>query len=263
MIDARTALDRLKRREIIPVNTMLVVAHPDDETIGIGASLCLFRSLTLILVTNGAPASMHDARGAGFETSEAYAGARRAELHRALEAAQAGGDCLSLGYRDQETPERLTALTRQLSELLQSAELVITHCYEGGHPDHDSCAFAVHAACRKMRRPPAVLEFPSYHAGERGERVVQRFLPNGDRPLEIALDDAAKARKRAALECFTTQRQILAQFSPDREPLRAAPAYDFRALPHPAPLLYESFGWGITGVRWLERATEALSEIGL
>ena len=34
---------------------MIVVAHPDDETIGMGAQLCRFRDALLVQVTDGAP----------------------------------------------------------------------------------------------------------------------------------------------------------------------------------------------------------------
>jgi LmbE family N-acetylglucosaminyl deacetylase len=66
----------------------VVVAHPDDETIGAGASLRLFRRLVLVHVTDGAPRDLRDARAAGFETCADYAAARVRELRDALDVGQ-------------------------------------------------------------------------------------------------------------------------------------------------------------------------------
>ena len=35
---------------------MIIVAHPDDETIGMGAQLCRLHNSLLLQVTDGAPA---------------------------------------------------------------------------------------------------------------------------------------------------------------------------------------------------------------
>ena len=52
-----------------------------------------------------------------------------------------------------------------LLPLVEEAEQVITHPYEGGHPDHDACAFAARAAVRHSANKAKLMEFTSYHAG--------------------------------------------------------------------------------------------------
>ena len=202
--------------------------------------------------------------------------ARRAELAAALAAAGAERvRTLCLGIPDQETMHRLPSLARRLAELVAAEQpaTVITHAYEGGHPDHDSCAFAVHAACRLLTSSPAILEMALYHRRD-GQLVTGQFLeaprmsswlPPGrpDGCVTMMLDERDIARKQRMIDGFATQRWLLTQFGVGSERLRIAPDYEFRAPPHPGELHYETVGWPITGDGWRAAAAAALTELAL
>src|SRR5215472_8403395 len=63
--------------------TLLIAAHPDDETIGAAIRISRTPGIRIVHVTAGSPANPADALAAGFFAREAYAAARRAELLRA------------------------------------------------------------------------------------------------------------------------------------------------------------------------------------
>ena len=252
----------------IAAETMaVVVAHPDDETIAIGGQLPRLRGVTLLHVTDGAPRNMEDATGHGFATPEAYAAARREELEAAMAVAGVPPSALvSLDVPDQEAATHLVDITGHVTRLLQARgiEIVVTHAFEGGHPDHDATAFAVHAAVRRLAgrgRAPAVIEVPLYHLGVTGW-TVQRFVTDsGGSEAVIPLSDEQRRLKQAMLDAHATQRQVLSRLAADVERFRPAPAYDFTVLPNEGRLLYELYGWGITGVRWQTLARAALEEL--
>jgi LmbE family N-acetylglucosaminyl deacetylase len=65
----------------------------------------------------------------------------------------------------------MASIARTLAELIEQIRpaAIFTHAYEGGHPDHDAAAFAVHCAVGLVSRrgtpAPVVNEFTSYHNG--------------------------------------------------------------------------------------------------
>jgi hypothetical protein len=250
--------------------TVIIVAHPDDEVVGVGARLPRLRQAVFIHVTDGAPRDLHDATAAGFATRLDYARARRRELTAALALAGiAPEQTRELGCTDQEAALQLVDLSRRVATMLRQLqpEAVITLPYEGGHPDHDATAFAVHAACRLLESqhipPPALIEMTSYHNSATGIEVCD-FLPSsGCEAMRLVLSEAERDFKRRLFDCFPTQQRTLSLFPIAIERFRPAPRYRFTQPPHVGSLFYEHFPWGMTGERFRSLARQAMAVMGI
>jgi N-acetylglucosamine malate deacetylase 2 len=250
---------------------LIVAAHPDDEVIGIGGQLGRLTSTSVVHVTDGAPREPGAVQAAGFATPAALAEARRREAAAALALAGIGPEHIyALDTPDETAATALVDLAWRLVALLEAdaVDVVVTHPYEGGHPDHDATAFAVHAArgllLRQRDPTPTLIEMTSYHLAE-GRLTPGVFLPAEDCPaVSFTLSEAERATKRRMVACHATQRQTLAMFPIDVERFRRAPRYDFTRPPHEGKVLYELFARPtMSGERWTELARAALAELRL
>jgi len=136
---------------------------------------------------------------------------------------------------------------------------VITHAYEGGHPDHDAAAFVAAHALQLMAAVtrPALVEMTSYH-GALGHFVTGQFLDRADRAVTTrVLTPEQRARKRAMIAAYASQAHTLAAFELDRERFRAAPSYDFTLPPHEGVLHYERMAWPMRGREFRQLAARA------
>lgn len=241
----------------------VLAAHPDDETIGASSLLAGFPNISVIFVTDGAPRDVRFWPAAMQATREQYAELRRIEAEKALTHAGVSSRQITwLGGVDQEAILGVRALASRLFEVLDvlPPEIVVTHPYEGGHPDHDAAALLARMVNVRLGTDTSVVEMTSYHALE-GELVTGEFL-DGDRMREITreLSPEEKERKWRMFAEYRSQKKVLQSFSVDHERLRMAPAYDFSKPPHKGKLWYECLGWEMAGARWRSLAAAALVE---
>lgn len=235
------------------VRMALLAAHPDDETIGASALVARCANACVIFVTDGAPRDRQLWPRAIAGSRDQYAAIRRQEAEAALAHAGIPARQIAwLGGMDQEAMFTVPELLQQLLDLIDEhrPELLVTHPYEGGHPDHDCSALLASLALSRLRMRIPRFEMTSYHARD-GRLVTGEFLGNDPgEEWRSELSPADKTRKRKMFQEYRSQHQVLESFGIDRERFRLAPAYDFRKPPHEGKLWYECLGWAMTGERW-------------
>jgi N-acetylglucosamine malate deacetylase 2 len=244
-----TLLDAIADPERAPIDARdiaIVTAHPDDETLAFGAVMRRLQGVRVVLATDGSPRDMLTQRRLGFESVEAYRDARHAELTAALALAGVPASALTrLEFPDKEAARNLGAFAAALRAFFaaNSIRAVLTHAYEGGHPDHDAVAAAVALATRGSAIE--VVESPFYRS-RHGRFAVQSFVTvDGVRVVETPLTPEEAAHKLAMVACYPSQAALLNGFKPRFERFRSMPAYNFAHPPNGGEVDYEKsfFPW--------------------
>lgn len=211
MTSLAQVLDAVSERAPIAQTALVLVAHPDDEVLGLSVLLSRFTDLTLIHATDGA---------AGGDRNE-----RLGELDAALTALGVNLQRHVLfDLPDGQLTANLAQLIDRLSAIWDDYEVIVTHAYEGGHPDHDCCAVAVNTLRRAVSDKPT-LAFPIYARGPDGV-AKNRFVRKPAHAIDIVLTATERDEKRRALAEFVSQAHVVAAFAVTSEAIGSADVFD-------------------------------------
>ena len=234
--------------------TLVVVAHPDDECIGAGALLQRMRDSTIVFCTDGGPRD--DYFWKQYGSREKYVAVRRKEAERAAGVVKVK-DLRFLSIVDQELYLNLEAAARELEAVARHVRpaAILTLAYEGGHPDHDCCAFLGYLLGTRLRIP--VWEMPIYHRTSQGARA-QQFLGPGPAEERLRITANELAEKRKMLACYISQENVLESFDLSIEVFRPQAQYDFARPPATDVINYEFWQWQMTAAA----VSRAFAEFG-
>lgn len=239
---------------------LIVAAHPDDEVLALGGHFGVVHPRVFHLTTGACEHSRH---------REQLARLREKELRHALDL---GGiprhRRFAGGVADQAAADFLPQLFECLAAVVNKVQpdCLLTHPYEGGHPDHDVAARLCSSLSRAKGGLP-VYEFTSYHNGTPQAPCstwkTAAFLPSPRPVTSIPLSRAQQKRKARLLASFCSQSEVLRLFPTTHELFRPAPQYHFDQPPHPGTLLYESFRWNVSFQSWRERISRGEKLLGI
>ncbi|MDQ3403881.1 MAG: bifunctional PIG-L family deacetylase/class I SAM-dependent methyltransferase [Actinomycetota bacterium] len=249
-----------------PRRGVIVAAHPDDETLGVGGLVQALHAtgtqLSLVVATDGE---------AAFPSLEPPARAalglrRRDELADALVALGTPDvDVHFLGLPDSGLAEHEAELVERLTELSRDADVVMVPWPGDPHPDHAAAGRAGLAAA------PVHAHRFSYPIWMWHWMSTDDPLIPWDRAVAHRLSPASRARKDRALAAFASQLErgpngedpivdeaMVSHFRRDREvlfrepPGESAPVARFAALYRADPDPWDTAG------RWYEQRKRAL-----
>lgn len=197
------AVATLPRIDLGMCGEMVIVApHPDDETLGLGATAVTLGALgvavQVVAVSDGGAARPCPSASRRDPLEDV----RRRELHCALKTLGLSAP-ICLGLPDGELGECESTLACALGEIL-AAKPANTWCaatWRGdGHPDHEAVGRAAAAACD--RTGAVLVEYPvwMWHWACPGDAVVPWH-----RAAAVPLSGAAIDRKNQAVQCFRSQ----------------------------------------------------------
>lgn len=248
------------------IRVLIVSAHPDDETIGAGSIFNKIENISFLHTTNGAPGNEVFKTAAGLTSSAEYSKQRFNEFYQVLKLAKcAPNHHIKFGFKDQQTSFQLSLLTMRMIESLKSVkpDFIFVHPFEGGHPDHDAAAFAVHNAVSILKmegHPIEIIEYTSYF-NHNGLMQTGEFLSAATPVFKIDLNEKQKVLKQRMYECFASQTEIFKYFPISSEKYRQAPVYDFTTPPSQGKMYYDLFNWGIDSHTWFRNSRIAMNEI--
>ena len=245
------------RKERLPIpsslsrRTMVLVAHPDDETGGCAGLLQRISEPMVFYATAGAP--LNEFFWTRFGSHHTYSLVRRKEAAAAGSriAVKATGfleDWTAEGaeLRDQELFKSLSpaykAITRVVDRL--GPDAVLVPAYEGGHPDHDACSFL--GFLLKKRLGMEVWEMPLYHRSPNGRLTCRRFRDEIGTEFELRLNTAELKVRRQMIDCYSSQWDLPDFITTPIEWFRPQVDYDYLKPPHSGLLNYQEWGWPIS-----------------
>ena len=181
---------------------VVVAPHPDDETLGFGATATMLSELgvRILVVSATDGGDSHPTRS--LLQRHQLEQTRRAELHRAAGILGLPTP-VSLGLPDGALASHEDRLADLLTEILATRPPG-TWCaatWRGdGHPDHEAVGRAAAAATR--RTGAVLIEYPvwMWHWAQPGDPAVP-----WDRAQAVPLSRAAIDRKSRAAQCFRSQ----------------------------------------------------------
>ena len=192
---------------------VVVGAHPDDETLGFGATAVMLaqRGVRVQVVSASDGGGSHP--GLSLLQRRRLELTRRAELHRALDVLGVPPP-ICLGLPDGAIADHEARLADLLIEVL-AVRPRGTWCaatWRGdGHPDHEAVGRAAALAAAEVGAE--LVEYPvwMWHWAVPGDAAVPWH-----RARRVPLDDAAVRRKETAAQCFRSQFDPV---GPDAEPV--------------------------------------------
>jgi LmbE family N-acetylglucosaminyl deacetylase len=232
-------------REELTGRVLVLVAHPDDESVAYGALLQKMRQAAVVIVTDGAPRDPYFWQPYGSRL--AYSALRRQEAQAAMQLA--GAELVLLSEADERLEDQRLFLHLSEAEVLLDAvaarlhpQAIATLAYEGGHPDHDSCSLLAARLGQRLSVP--VWETPVYHRS-RGEHqpCLQSFVCENGSECEVEISPDELERKRRMCAQYASQGRLLDTFDPRRELVRPQVRYDYAQPPHTGPVNYECWQW--------------------
>ncbi|MBV8894817.1 MAG: PIG-L family deacetylase [Acidobacteria bacterium] len=215
--------------------TLILVAHPDDESIGCGMLLQGIASADILLCTDGGPAMGRPWYSRIVHSRTRYAGKRLKEFRAASRTAGVRYTCEMQGIQDQLLYQYLERAAGFLAEQIVRCrpDAILSHAFEAGHPDHDCCAFLAQWAGRKFSLP--VWEMPLYYRPTPSSPLVyQQFLCSYGNEVELFPEPHKLLIKTRMLSQHRSQAAVISGFDKAREVFRPQAPYDFSVNPNPA-----------------------------
>jgi LmbE family N-acetylglucosaminyl deacetylase len=231
--------------------TLVLVAHPDDESITCGALLQRMRDPRVIFATDGGPQDEYF--WGKYGSRENYVALRRREADTALNAVGVRemhwlADAEGRQFMDQHLFRHLRTAMESLRQVVteQKPDAILTLAYEGGHPDHDSCNFLGCQVAEEFRLP--IWEAPLYFRRGGDNILLQEFHCTNGTEIEYRPTAEEFRRKLAMARAYESQKLTVTMFEKnEREKFRPMAEYDYSRPPHAGELNYEAWQWPIKG----------------